>query len=95
MPEEPDVHHQASFGEGGALVVEGSTATSLDQFGVDVDHRDPDSRPDEPAASEFGVDDRVTEDPTSDAGEQVPLASPLSDDQRTLDGSDPPAPYED
>jgi hypothetical protein len=95
MSEEPDVHHQASFGEEGDLVVEGSTETSLDQFGVDVDHRDPDSRPDQPTASEFGVDDRPTDDANSDAGEQVPLASPLSDDQRTLDGSDPPAPYED
>ncbi|MFT4920881.1 MAG: hypothetical protein ACI8XM_000072 [Haloarculaceae archaeon] len=93
--DEHAISHQASFDSDGDLVVEGSTETSLDQFGVDVDHRDPDSRPDEPTASEFGVDDRATDDTPSDAGEQVPLASPLSDDQRTLDGSDPPAPYED
>lgn len=93
--DEPAISHQASFDNDGDLVVEGSTATSLDQFGVDIDHHEPDSRPDQPTASEFGVDDRPTDDTTSDASEQVPLASPLSDDQRTLDGSDPPAPYED
>lgn len=90
-----DVSHQASFGSDGEVVVEGSTETSLDQFGVDVDHRDRDSRLDRPAASEFGVDDRpeAASSDTDGDSDQLPLT--YEGNQRTLDGEARTSPFED
>ncbi|SEP28513.1 hypothetical protein SAMN04487948_13328 [Halogranum amylolyticum] len=39
-------------------VTETSVKTSLKDFGAEVDHRDRESRRDQPAASEFSVNDR-------------------------------------
>jgi hypothetical protein len=90
-----DVSHQASFGTDGDVVVEGSTETSLDQFGADVDHRDRDSRLDRPAASEFGVDDRPEAATSSngEGGDQLPLTYE-DGGQRTLNGDTPTSPFE-
>jgi hypothetical protein len=56
---EISVHRQIAFGDDGQLeVTETRVETSLEDFGAEVDHRDRESRRDQPAASEFGVDDR-------------------------------------
>jgi hypothetical protein len=94
MTDELEIHHQASFGSDGEIVVAGTTETSLDQFGVDIDHRDPDSRIDRPEASQFGIDDRPTDTNNSGDGVQSPLVAPELDTQETLDGDDPPSPFE-
>nr|WP_244531560.1 hypothetical protein [Halogranum amylolyticum] len=60
MSERPDisVHRQTAFGDDGQLeMTETSAETSLEDFGAEVDHRDRESRRDQPAATEFGVDD--------------------------------------
>jgi len=56
---EIEIQRQTAFGDDGQLeVTETSVETSLEDFGADVDHRDRDSRLDQPEACEFGVDDR-------------------------------------
>ena len=56
---EIEIQRQTAFGDDGQLeVTETSVETSLEDFGADVDHRDRDSRLDQPEASKFGVDDR-------------------------------------
>ena len=83
-----NVHYQAAFGtDGESEVAEESVETSLDDYGADVDHRDIDSRIDRPAASEFGVDDRV-EIRRSDAeqSDQTSLFVNTAADQQTLSG---------
>ncbi|MBP2252675.1 hypothetical protein J2754_003021 [Halarchaeum solikamskense] len=58
-PPNIDVHHQAAFSDDGELeVTESSVETSLEDFGDDIDYRDRETRRDQLAASEFGVDDR-------------------------------------
>jgi hypothetical protein len=94
MPDDIDIHHQASFGEDGEIVVQGTTETSLDQFGIDLDHRDPDSRVDKPEATEFGIDDRPQIKQASQEGTQVPLVASIHEEQETLCGEDPPAPFD-
>lgn len=82
----PTVHHQARFTDDGEVSADGEVAdTSLDDFGVDVDGRDRETRLDRPEASEFGVDDRPSVEQSED-GEQVALFADVAADQRTLDG---------
>ncbi|GGN25073.1 hypothetical protein [Halarchaeum nitratireducens] len=82
-----DVHHQAAFSnDGGLEVTESSVETSLEDFGADVDHRDRETRRDQPATSEFGVDDRPEVQDAVDDDEQVALFPETDEDQQTLPG---------
>ncbi len=82
------VHYQAAFGTDGEIeVAEESVATSLDDYGANVDHRDIDSRIDRPAASEFGVDDRAEVRQTdAEQSDQTSLFVNTAADQQTLSG---------
>ena len=64
---------------------EESVETDLEAFGASVDHRERDTRIDQPEASSFGVDDRATVT-RSDGGEQRALFADTDDDQQTLTG---------
>ena len=89
MSETPDieVQHQTAFGDDGELKVsESSVETSLDDFGIDVHHRERSSRLDRPAVSEFGVDDRPEVQQSTGDSEQSALFVDAADDQRTLTG---------
>lgn len=82
------LEQQMVFGEDGDLKPDSeSVETSLEAFGAEVDHRERSARMAEPAASEFGVDDRtkVTEATESD---QRSLFSDVENDQQTLSGDD-------
>ena len=87
----PTVTQQYSFTVGedgdtdGIEPSEESVETSLEAFGADVDHRERDTRIDQPEASTFGVDDRATV-MRGDGGEQRALFADTDDDQRTLTG---------
>src|SRR5699024_9962165 len=59
--------------------------TDLEAFGASVDHRERDTRIDQPEASTFGVDDRATVT-HGDSGEQHALFADTEDDQQTLSG---------
>lgn len=90
MSERPtiEIHHQTAFGEDGQLEVnETSVETSLEDFGAEVDHREHDSRLDQPEASQFGVDDRPEVQQSSES-DQSKLFADTADDQRTLTGED-------
>jgi len=83
----PEVHHQAAFSDDGELEVqESSVETSLKDFGADVDHRDRESRRDQPEASEFGVDDRPEMQDAVEDDEQAALFPETDEDQQTLTG---------
>ncbi len=85
---EIDIQQQTALGEDGQLeVTETSVETSLEDFGVDVDHRDRDSRLDQPEASEFGVDGRPEVERSSE-GDQSNLFADTAEDQQTLAGDD-------
>jgi hypothetical protein len=87
----PTITQQYSFAVGedgdtdGIEPSEESVETSLEAFGADVDHRERDTRIDQPEASTFGVDDRKTVTRT-DGGEQRALFADTDDDQQTLTG---------
>jgi hypothetical protein len=88
----PTVTQQYAFAVGedgetddGIEPAEESVETDLEAFGADVDHREQDSRLDQPEASSFGVDDRP-EITSTDAGEQGALFADTTDDQQTLTG---------
>ena len=91
MSDTPTVTQQYSFtvDEGGDTdgiePTEESVETSLEAFGADVDHRERDTRIDQPEATSFGVDDRKTVTRT-DGGEQRALFADTTDDQQTLTG---------
>ena len=85
---EISVHRQTAFGDDGQLeVTETSVETSLEDFGAAVDHRDRESRRDQPAASEFGVDDRP-EVARGSEGDQSALFADLDENQQTLAGNE-------
>ncbi|AGB33928.1 MULTISPECIES: hypothetical protein [Halobacteriales] len=85
---EIEIQRQTAFGDDGQLeVTETSVETSLEDFGADVDHRDRDSRLDQPEACEFGVDDRPEVEQTSE-GDQSTLFADTDEDQQTLAGDD-------
>jgi hypothetical protein len=90
MSETPDieVQYQTAFGDDGELEVsESSVQTPLDDFGIDLDHRERSSQLDRPAASEFGVDHRPeVRRSTGTDSEQSTLFADTADDQRTLTG---------
>jgi hypothetical protein len=92
MSDRPTVTQQYSFAVGedgetnGAIEpAEESVETDLETWGADVDHRERDSRIDQPEASSFGVDDRP-EVTSSDGGEQGALFADTANDQQTLTG---------
>jgi hypothetical protein len=85
---EIEIQRQTAFGDDGQLeVTETSVETSLEDFGADVDHRDRDSRIDQPEASEFGVDDRPEVEHSSE-GDQASLFADTAEYQQTLAGDD-------
>nr|WP_233340609.1 hypothetical protein [Haloprofundus sp. MHR1] len=85
---EISVHRQTAFGDDGQLeVTETSVETSLEDFGAAVDHRDRESRRDQPAASEFGVDDRPEVTSLSE-GDQSTLFADIDETQQTLTGNE-------
>lgn len=63
-------------------------------FGADVSHRDQETRLDRPAATKFGVDDRI-EVRQSEAGDtnQASLFADTAADQQTLTGEDASAQF--
>jgi hypothetical protein len=88
----PAITQQYSFAVGddgetdGAIEpAEESVETSLETWGADVDHRERDTRIEQPEASSFGVDDRASVT-RSDGGEQHALFADTADDQQTLGG---------
>ena len=87
----PTITQQYSFSVGGDGGTDGiepskeSVETSLETFGADVDHRERDTRIDQPAATAFGVDDRKTVT-RNGGGEQHALFADTNDDQQTLTG---------
>ena len=87
----PTITQQYSFTVGndgdtdGIEPSEESVETSLEAFGASVDHRERDTRIDQPEASTFGVDDRKTVT-RGDGGEQRALFADTTDDQQTLTG---------
>ena len=91
MSDSPTVTQQYSFAVGddgdtdGIEPAEESVETSLEAFGADVDHRERDTRIDQPEATSFGVDDRKTVT-RGDGGEQRALFADTDDDQQTLTG---------
>jgi hypothetical protein len=91
MSDTPTITQQYSFavGDGGETdgiePAEESVETSLEAYGADVDHRERDTRIDQPEATSFGVDDRKTVT-RGDGGEQRALFADTTDDQQTLTG---------
>jgi hypothetical protein len=88
----PAITQQYSFAVGddgetdGAIEpAEESVETSLETWGADVNHRERDTRIEQPEASSFGVDDRKTVT-RGDGGEQRALFADTADDQQTLGG---------
>ncbi|WP_254547339.1 hypothetical protein [Halomarina pelagica] len=80
------IQRQTAFGDDGQLeVTETSVETSLEDFGAEVDHRDRDSRLDQPEASKFGVDDRPEVERSSES-DQSSLFATTDEDQQTLTG---------
>jgi hypothetical protein len=91
MSDSPTITQQYSFAVGeesedGAIEpAEESVETDLETWGADVDHRECDTRIEQPEASSFGVDDRKTVT-RGDGGEQRALFADTTDDQQTLTG---------
>jgi hypothetical protein len=91
MSDTPTITQQYSFAVGedgdtnGIEPSEESVETSLEAFGADVDHRERDTRVEQPEASSFGVDDRKTVT-RGDGGQQRALFADTTDDQQTLTG---------
>lgn len=91
MSDSPTVSQQYAFSVNedgdtdGIEPSEESVETDLEAFGASVDHRERDSRIDQPEASSFGVDDRATVT-RRDGGDQHALFADTDDDQQTLTG---------
>ncbi|SEP14436.1 hypothetical protein SAMN04487948_11675 [Halogranum amylolyticum] len=78
------VHQQTVFGDDSQLeVIETSVKTSFEDSGAEVDHRDCESRRDQPAASEFGIDDRPEVTRASE-GDQATLFAEIDENQQTI-----------
>ena len=83
-----EVEQQMVFNSAGDLEPDSeSVETSLEAFGADVDHRKRPTQVAEPAASEFGVDDRTEVTEVSDS-DQSSLFTDVKNDQQTLEGED-------
>ncbi|MWV39618.1 hypothetical protein [Natrialba sp. INN-245] len=89
------IQHQTAFTADGDLEpTEESVATSLEDFGADVSHREVETRLDRPVASEFGVDDRIeVRHSEVDDTDQASLFADTADDQQTLTGEDASAQF--
>jgi hypothetical protein len=82
--EKPSVAAQARFGRGGEMEVDETTETDLGDWGISEPGPERETRVEEEAASEFGVDDRaVTKE---QASEQETLVPDVEEDQQTLTG---------
>lgn len=80
------VHHQARFTDDGEVSTNGEvTATSLGDFGADIDSHERETRIDQPEASDFGVDDRP-EVTRKNGSDQSTLFADVDEDQQTLTG---------
>jgi hypothetical protein len=75
---------QASFDSDGTITTPDTTETSLGDWGLDVG-RERETRYEQEAASEFGIDDRV-ETGDDNSGDQTLLFPDTDDDQLTLTG---------
>ncbi|ELY62594.1 hypothetical protein [Natronococcus jeotgali] len=97
MTDRPEIttQHQAAFTDDGELeLTEESVETSLEDFGADVSHRDVEPRLDRPAATEFGVDDRVEVRQLEGSDtDQASLFADTAADQQTLTGEDASAQF--
>ena len=97
MTDRPEItiQQQTAFTvDGGLEPTEESVATSLEDFGADVTHREVETRLDRPVASEFGVDDRVeVRYSEGDNTDQTSLFAETADDQQTLTGEDASAQF--
>ena len=97
MSDRPEItiQHQTAFTDDGGLEpTEESVETSLEDFGADVSHRDVETRLDRPAATEFGVDDRMeVRHSEVDDTDQASLFADTADDQQTLTGEDASAQF--
>ncbi|MFC6768762.1 hypothetical protein [Natrinema soli] len=84
------IQQQTAFtADGGLEPTEESVATSLEDFGADVSHREVEARLDRPVASEFSIDDRVeVRYSEGDNTDQTSLFAETADDQLTLTGED-------
>ena len=81
------LQQQMRFGEGGELEpTEKTSETTLEQFDIDVDHRDVKTRLDRPEASGIMRDDRP-EASASGSGKQSNLFADAEEEQQTLDGN--------
>jgi hypothetical protein len=82
------IEQQTAFtADGGLEPTEESVGTTLETFGADVSHCDVETRLDRPAASAFGVDDRIeVRHSEADGTEQGSLFADTADDQQTLTG---------
>ena len=77
---------QMTFGSSGELEpAEDAISTTLDQFDVDVDKRERETRLDRPEATGLMCDDRPEVTRTGD-GEQANLFADAEEDQQTLSG---------
>jgi len=83
-PDLESIEHQTTFTDDGQLEAE-DTDSTLEHFGADVDHREKESKIDRPSASEFGIDDRPSEN-RRESGEQAKLFASDDENQRTLEG---------
>ncbi|WP_089870937.1 hypothetical protein [Halogranum rubrum] len=78
------VHRQTAFSDDGQLeVTEMNVETSLEYFGAEANNRNRESRRDQPAASESGIDDRPEVARVSE-GDQLTLFVGTDENQQTL-----------
>ena len=84
MSEKPDVEFQMCFGDGG-LEVDEQTETDLADWGIVEPGPERETKIEQEAASEFGVDDR-SEVEQKGQTEQGKLVVERDDSQMTLDG---------
>lgn len=92
--DKPTVETQATFTtDGGIEAGDASRGTSLDEWGVDVDHQERESRVDEGASDAFADDRRL--DDEADGGEQSRMMpEAVGDGQQSLAGGDAERPAE-
>ncbi|MFC6766389.1 hypothetical protein [Natrinema soli] len=97
MTDRPEItiQQQTAFtADGGLEPTEENVATSLEDFGADVSHREVTTRLDRTVASEFGVDYRVeVRYSECDNTDQTLLIAETDDDQLTLTSEDTSAKF--
>jgi hypothetical protein len=81
----PDVEHQARFGTDGDMEIDEHTESDLSDWGIVEGEPERETRIEQEAASEWGVDDR-TEVEQEQQTEQDTLVVERDDEQMTLGG---------